>query len=1219
MNLFQKIKIIGLAIGLIAFNTQLKSQCFDKHLNFNGNNQYVTVPNNIVGTLSGAYTIEFNLFWNGGNDWQRVFDFATTTNSGQQEYLIFTPKAFGGKAQFAITTGGGGAAQKLESLAPLTANVWHHIAIVHTPSPSLNTKLFIDGTLNNQVNTITLQPSVIGTTAQNYLGKSNFADPYLNGKVEEFRISNAARYTANFTIPTNEFVSDVNTVALYHFNEISGVQSITDFSSNVFNAFLGSSSSNTSNDPKKGYCNSRRIYVNVNASTSSLQTGTSWSNAYRSLENALIEANMFDTIWVAAGIYKPDTAFDRNKTFNLLNGMQVYGGFSGTESILAQRDFKNNPTILSGDIGIIGDSSDNTYNILTVLNFSIQARIDGFSIKNAYGAGQGGGINCNNSNLIVENCIFANSFSSFAGGGIWVDGSSSLLTVNKCVFINNSSNSQGGAINNQYGSTLLFNSLFINNRSGLASAVADYEGSVKIVNCTFYRNRATLPNSGVFVCSPGTISVEFFNNIFGSNTNGDIGYTVNATVKNNNVSGNYGNTTNITTNPGFSSIQDLDGTDNIWMTADDGLHLQPCSPSVNTGDSTFLPVSIVSDIVGVDRVQGTNVNMGAYENTLLSFDYAFTPINTTTCAGAFSTLDISYIAPQGKTANTFATGSAVDNRINVSPILGNAMLVNTQFTVEAWVKIESVRTWSRLFDFGGGQLDNNIILATSEGNDNLPTFAVYNGNVSSNLIKSSVPMPVGEWAHLAVTYNASSGAAIIYLNGVQVGSGTTNVLPINYNRIESYIGASAWNDRSNSSFDEFRVWNTILSATTISSFKNRIFNATHPNAANLIARYTFEGNANDVSPTALYSGSYGSAITQSQLKFLWNTGDTTTTITVAPLVNTNYIGSISEGSFCPLQLQAFNLTVNPLPVVIANTTSNAVCTGGSVTLSGSGALNYTWNNSIINGSSFVALTTNTYTITGTDANGCSKKDSVTITVNPLPIVTASASNDTICAGDAAIVNASGTATNYTWNNGVMSGVAFSPSSTNTYTVTGTDVNTCSQKDSIAITVNPNPVASLTAPISTLCVGTPATLTGLPAGGAYSVVSGSASALVGNTFNAATTGNYTIAYTYINAAGCSDSAQFNFNVNCILGLDNTIINNSSFIIFPNPNNGVFTISSTIEMDENIELINELGQVVYKNRMNGLSKNIDLAHLSAGIYYVKVSNGTSTSARKINIIK
>ena len=79
-----------------------------------------------------------------------------------------------------------------------------------------------------------------------------------------------------------------------------------------------------------------------------------------------------------------------------------------------------------------------------------------------------------------------------------------------------------------------------------------------------------------------------------------------------------------------------------------------------------------------------------------------------------------------------------------------------------------------------------------------------------------------------------------------------------------------------------------------------------------------------------------------------------------------------------------DVTVNPLPIVSAGV-DQTVCIGASVTLSGSGATSYTWNNGITDGTAFTpALGTTTYTVTGTDGNGCVNTDQVDVTVNPLP-------------------------------------------------------------------------------------------------------------------------------------------------------------------------------------------------------------------------------------------
>jgi len=81
------------------------------------------------------------------------------------------------------------------------------------------------------------------------------------------------------------------------------------------------------------------------------------------------------------------------------------------------------------------------------------------------------------------------------------------------------------------------------------------------------------------------------------------------------------------------------------------------------------------------------------------------------------------------------------------------------------------------------------------------------------------------------------------------------------------------------------------------------------------------------------------------------------------------------------------VTVNPLPVVNAGA-DQTICIGAPVTLNGSGAVSYTWTNGVTNGVAFNPTTTTTYTVTGTDANGCQNTDQVTVTVNPLPVVNA---------------------------------------------------------------------------------------------------------------------------------------------------------------------------------------------------------------------------------------
>jgi len=150
------------------------------------------------------------------------------------------------------------------------------------------------------------------------------------------------------------------------------------------------------------------------------------------------------------------------------------------------------------------------------------------------------------------------------------------------------------------------------------------------------------------------------------------------------------------------------------------------------------------------------------------------------------------------------------------------------------------------------------------------------------------------------------------------------------------------------------------------------------------------------------------------------------------------------------------ITVNPLPVVGAGT-DQAVCIGGSVTVSGTGAVSYTWNNSVSNGVAFSPAATQTYTVTGTDANGCQNTDQLTVTVNALPVIDAGA-DQTICLGTPVTLSGSGGVT-YSWTSGITDGTSFVPGlGAVNYTVTGTDANGCQNTAVVTITVVPVPVA-----------------------------------------------------------------------------------------------------------------------------------------------------------------
>jgi hypothetical protein len=198
-------------------------------------------------------------------------------------------------------------------------------------------------------------------------------------------------------------------------------------------------------------------------------------------------------------------------------------------------------------------------------------------------------------------------------------------------------------------------------------------------------------------------------------------------------------------------------------------------------------------------------------------------------------------------------------------------------------------------------------------------------------------------------------------------------------------------------------------------------------------------------------------------------------VALAPSSNTTYTVTGTDGNGCE-NTASVAVTVNALPTVGASATETSLCAGESTVLTGSGASSYLWDNGAVNGVALAPSSNTTYTVTGTDGNGCENTASVAVTVNALPIVGASATETSLCAGESTVLTGSG-ASSYTWDNGAVNGVALAPSSNTTYTVIGTDGNGCENTASVAVTVNALPTVGASATETSLCAGESTVLTG----------------------------------------------------------------------------------------------------------------------------------------------
>lgn len=173
-----------------------------------------------------------------------------------------------------------------------------------------------------------------------------------------------------------------------------------------------------------------------------------------------------------------------------------------------------------------------------------------------------------------------------------------------------------------------------------------------------------------------------------------------------------------------------------------------------------------------------------------------------------------------------------------------------------------------------------------------------------------------------------------------------------------------------------------------------------------------------------------------------------------PNATNTYIASYTSPNGC-YDNDTVTVTVNPTPTVSVTTPINT-CSNNAITLNANGATNYVWSPNVQNGVPFyLAAGQYTYTVVGTVANGCSDSAIVQINVDQAPNVNAGQDQD-ICIGQSTTLTGSGNAPSYSWNNGVINNVPFSPQTSQSYIVSYTSPNGCTDSDTIIVNVHPLP-------------------------------------------------------------------------------------------------------------------------------------------------------------------
>lgn len=338
------------------------------------------------------------------------------------------------------------------------------------------------------------------------------------------------------------------------------------------------------------------------------------------------------------------------------------------------------------------------------------------------------------------------------------------------------------------------------------------------------------------------------------------------------------------------------------------------------------------------------------------------------------------------------------------------------------------------------------------------------------------------------------------------------------------------------------------------------------------------------------------------LSYTWMPGNITGTSAVVSASSTT-IYTVLAGSnvFC-FGTATLGLSVWPQPTVnIAG--NNTICLGSVVSLTASGANNYTWNpggpNTAV--ANFTPAANISYTVLGDDLNGCQSLDSILVVVLPTPTVSAAINTPTICLGATVALTASG-ATTYSWSNGAITPVTTDTPAVNTiYTVVGTDTNLCTSSATTGITVYTLPIVVVTSSSPTLCIGEKAKLTATGAA-SYSWHTGASTSTL--QIQPITTVVYTVVGT--NTTSCQSTTNFTQTVSGCVGLPSHNAEETNLSIIPNPSSGSMIIRSDFETS--ILIYSELGQKITGFKLsanNGFEVNV--TGLAPGIYFATDAEG------------
>jgi len=243
--------------------------------------------------------------------------------------------------------------------------------------------------------------------------------------------------------------------------------------------------------------NTTRVYIDKNATGS--DNGTNWAGAFNDIDEGFYQTNACPNItevWMAAGIYIPESTFSRDYNIRVEKSLSVFGGFQGFETTLNDRVLSPMyETIISGDVGVLSDSSDNIKQLFLLDEINMKVLMDGLSFEDAMNTDLfGGAVSMIRGKITLRNCVFRRNQALY-GGALYLGsiGRSAIFNSN---FNNNNALQYGGGILSYCDSLDILESHFKSNFSGSLGGAMFIGGTALLLDSIYLDNNFAESSGG---------------------------------------------------------------------------------------------------------------------------------------------------------------------------------------------------------------------------------------------------------------------------------------------------------------------------------------------------------------------------------------------------------------------------------------------------------------------------------------------------------------------------------------------------------------------------------------------------------------------------------------------------------------------------------------------------------------------------------------------------